>query len=336
MIGLEPSSRAELTAHQATALQALARLCWEQSPFYRRKWEAAGITGPDAISGPADLTRLPFTTRAELVAAQTAHPPAGDLLTVPLSECVSVHQSAGRHGPPLLWYDSAPDRTWVEQTWDYIFAAAGLTPADRAYFAVPFGPVLLYWSGFEQSKARGMLTFTGGAMSALQQVENLYELGVSVLVTEHDHVLKLAEVAQGHGFHPARSSLRAVIYAGRPGLDPRAAADAVRSAWGAEAFSVTWLTEGGITGYECEAHSGGVHLLESEHICEIIDPVSGQPVAPGHSGELVITALGRTAMPVVRYRTGDRVRLATEPCSCGRNFTLLTGPLVAGAQGGAA
>jgi phenylacetate-CoA ligase len=60
-----------------------------------------------------------------------------------------------------------------------------------------------------------------------------------------------------------------------------------------------------------------MHLSEDEFIAEILDPVSGEPVADGATGELVVTALGRTGFPVIRYRTGDVVERNAEPCGSG-------------------
>ena len=77
-------------------------------------------------------------------------------------------------------------------------------------------------------------------------------------------------------------------------------------------------------GFECEAHAG-MHLNEAEFICEVIDPDTG---LPGDEGELVITGLGRVGMPVIRYRTGDHVRLASGVCACGRVSRRLDGGVV--------
>lgn len=322
-------SRTELAALQVRRLGPLLDLAWARCPLYRRKWAAAGLADPGAVRTPADLARLPFTTRAELNAAQAAHPPAGDLPTVPPDQFVAVHQTAGISAPPLLWYDTAASWRWVQDGWEYVLRSAGIAaPGARAFFAFDFAPVLWFWAGFELAQRRGVLTLPGGGMSPLQRVEAIFQLGAELLVTTPDHALELARVAADHGYPPARSPLRAVIYAGRP-----EGGAAIAAAWGAEAFAVTWLTEAGITGYECPAHPGGVHLLESQVICEVVDPGTGAPAA---AGELVVTPLGRTGMPVIRYRTGDLVRMEAAPCPCGRTFARLAGGILGRAgEGGA-
>jgi phenylacetate-CoA ligase len=84
------------------------------------------------------------------------------------------------------------------------------------------------------------------------------------------------------------------------------------------------MTEMGAYGFECAAQAGP-HVNESEFIAEVIDPATG---APAREGELVLSNLGRVGSPLVRYRTGDRVRLATSPCGCGRTFRRLDGGIL--------
>ncbi|MCI0526149.1 MAG: hypothetical protein L0Y56_01665, partial [Nitrospira sp.] len=84
-------------------------------------------------------------------------------------------------------------------------------------------------------------------------------------------------------------------------------------------------TEVGAFGYECGAQPGGVHLNEGEFLAEVLDPSTGKPVVAGGQGELVITSLGRSGTPVIRYRTGDLVGLDQEPCPCGRTFAKMRG-----------
>ena len=88
------------------------------------------------------------------------------------------------------------------------------------------------------------------------------------------------------------------------------------------------MTEIGSLGMECEEAPGGVHLLESECIAEVIDSASGAPVGAGEEGELVLTNLGRWGSPLIRYRTGDRVRLDTRSCRCGRSFARMQGGIL--------
>jgi phenylacetate-CoA ligase len=114
------------------------------------------------------------------------------------------------------------------------------------------------------------------------------------------------------------------LHAGEPGAGIPSVRARIEAGWGARAFDHGGMTEMGAYGYECEAQAG-LHVNESEFVAEVIDPATG---APASEGELVLTNLGRLGSPLVRYRTGDRVRLARSPCGCGRTFARLEGGIL--------
>src|SRR5207244_1002047 len=89
-------------------------------------------------------------------------------------------------------------------------------------------------------------------------------------------------------------------------------------------FDHAGMTEMGAYGFEC-AEQSGLHVNETEFIAEVVDPLTGRASA---EGELVLTNLGRLGSPLVRYRTGDRVRIAQAPCPCGRTFARLEGGIL--------
>ena len=84
----------------------------------------------------------------------------------------------------------------------------------------------------------------------------------------------------------------------------------------------------GAYSFECERQPKGIHVIESEFIPEVIDPQTGKEMEPGETGELVITNLGRPGFPVIRYRTGDLVKLNLSPCACGRTLARFDGGLL--------
>ncbi|MBC7348219.1 MAG: hypothetical protein H5U00_12380 [Clostridia bacterium] len=88
------------------------------------------------------------------------------------------------------------------------------------------------------------------------------------------------------------------------------------------------MTEAGPFAYKCPCQDHALHLLESEFLFEVIDPETGMPAGEGEMGELVVTNLGRTCSPAIRFRTGDLVKLTSEACACGRQFRLLEGGIL--------
>ena len=142
------------------------------------------------------------------------------------------------------------------------------------------------------------------------------------------YALRLAEVAAEEGIDLRAGSVRALIVAGEPGGSIPAMRKRIESAWGARLFDHWGMTEIGSLAVECVENPGGLHLLETECIAEILDPKSLDPVQPGNVGELVITNLGRLGSPLIRYRTGDLVKADTNRCLCGRELLRLEGGIL--------
>ena len=288
--------------------------------FYRRKLADAGVSDVREITALADLE---FTTKAELSQDQTEHPPFGTNLTYSTDRYVRLHQTSGTTGRPLRILDTPDSWRWWRDCWRAIYRAAGVTATDRVFFAFSFGPFIGFWSAFAGAEALGSLCITGGAMSTSERVAAIVATGATVLMSTPTYALRLAEAARQEGVDLVRSALRVSIHAGEPGASIPATRERIESELGVTAFDHTGATEVGAYGFSCEARDG-VHVIESEFIAEVLDPVSGAAREDGE-GELVMTNLGRWGMPAIRYRTGDRVRAVRGRCACGRTLLKLAG-----------
>jgi phenylacetate-CoA ligase len=300
----EPSA---IRALQLSKLQAGLKEVLRSNAFWRARLHD--------VHGWDDFERLPLTTKAELVADQTEHAPLGSNLTYPLDHYVRLHQTSGSSGDlPLRWLDTADSWDWWARIWsDHVYRAAGVTGADRVFFAFSFGPFIGFWSAFEGAGRLGAMCMSGGAMTSEQRVRNMLDLGATVLLCTPTYALRLADVASEIGVNLSGAGIRTTIHAGEPGGSIPATRAAIEAAYSATAFDHTGMTELGPTGFSCSARDG-VHLVESEFIFEVLP-----------DGELVATNLGRWGMPLIRYRTGDRVEVSREPCSCGSPFMKILG-----------
>ena len=313
-----------LRQHQWQRLQALARAVMDANPFWTARWRAAGLTSAADLGGWDDFSRLPFTTKRELVADQDAHPLFGSNLTFPLERYVRVHQTSGTSGAPLRWLDTQASWEWWARCWGFVLAGAGVGPGDRVFFPFSFGLFVGFWGGFEGARALGALAIPGGGQDSPTRLATMQALGATVLVCTPSYALHLLQIARERGIDASRLSVRVTVHAGEPGAGIPSVRARIEAGWGARAFDHGGMTEMGAYGYECQAQAG-LHVNESEFIAEVIDPATG---APATEGELVLTNLGRTGSPLIRYRTGDRVRLATGPCACGRTFRRLEGGIL--------
>src|SRR5712692_8695802 len=267
------------------------------------------------VHGWDDFERLPLTTKVALIDDQAAHPPFGTNLTYPMERFVRVHQTSGSSGDrPLRWLDTEESWDWWLRVWaDHVYHSAGVNAGDRLFFAFSFGPFIGFWSAFGGAQRLGALCISGGAMTSEQRVRSLRDLGASVLLSTPTYALRLADVAETIGVNLSATGVRTTIHAGEPGASIPATRAAIEAAYSAACFDHTGMTELGPTGHSCTQRDG-IHLIESEFIVE---------VAP--DGELIATNLGRWGMPVIRYRTGDRVVVSREPCSCGSPFIKVVG-----------
>ena len=323
----ETLPRDQLQALQFTKLQTLVSTLWDHNRFYTGKWKAAGVQ-PGDMKSLADLSRLPLTTKGELMADQAASGPFGNNLTYPIDHYVRFHQTSGTTGVPLKVPDTEAGWQWWGRCWGHVLAGAGVTAADRVFMAFSFGPFVGFWAATEGARQLGALMVPGGGRDSPQRLELMREVGATVLCCTPTYALRLAEVARETGFDLSTIPMRAIVNAGEPGANVPSTKARIEEAWKAKCYDHAGATEVGAHSFECEAQPGGTHLIEGEYIAEILDPATGQPVAEGERGELVITNLGRTGFPIIRYRTGDVVRTTTQRCVCGRTSLRFEGGII--------
>jgi phenylacetate-CoA ligase len=313
-----------LREHQWRRFQALAREVFPANRFLGRKWQAAGLGRAEDLDGWDAFGRLPFATKHEFVEDQVAEPPFGSNLTYPIERYVRVHQTSGTSGAPVRWLDTEESWAWWARCWGAVFRGAGVNAADRVFFPFSFGLFVGFWAGFEGARAIGALAIPGGGQDSPSRLHTIEALGATALVCTPSYALHLIEVARERGINLATSPVRVTVHAGEPGAGIPAVRARIEAGFGARAYDHAGMTEVGAHSFECSAQSG-LHVNEAEFIAEVIDPGSGQAAS---EGELVLTNLGRAGSPAIRYRTGDRVRVAKDACDCGRTFLRLEGGIL--------
>ncbi|MBI3933619.1 MAG: phenylacetate--CoA ligase family protein [Acidobacteria bacterium] len=321
---LETNPQAQLRELQDRRLHKLLEHVLATNPFYSKKFGAAGIRRPVPLQRLADL---PFTTKAELVADQLEQPPYGTDLSFPLESYTRLHQSSGTTGVPLRWLDTAESWDAFVTQWCFVYRGAGVEPADRVFVAFSFGPFSGFWAGFEAADELGCLAITGGGQTTEQRLVTMSQLRPTVLVCTPTYALRLAETARAKGIDTTELGVRVTIHAGEPGASIPATRLKIEQSWNAKTYDHVGMTEMGAYGYECQQQLGP-HVNESEFIAEFLDPQTGQPVADGERGEVVLTNLFRAGSPLIRYRTGDLAEATRQPCECGRTFSLLRGGIL--------
>jgi phenylacetate-CoA ligase len=328
---VECDDREAIAERQRRRLEQLLAANLRRNAFYTEKLRRAGITTARLLH-PDDLAKLPVTTKTELVADQEAHAPWGSALSEPLDRYTRYTQTSSTTNSPLRWLDTNESWQWMLDCWKAVYRAAHVGAGDRIFFAFSFGPFLGFWTAFDAAYQIGALAIPAGGMSSQQRLAMIDAVAPTVVCCTPTYALRLAEVDSERPAERrplADSAVRAVIVAGEPGGSIPATRDRIERLWGARVFDQHGLTEVGPASFECIECPGALHLNENEFIGEVVDSATLAPVADGQPGELLLTNLGRTGSPVIRYRTGDIVVRRTERCGCGRTLARLEGGILA-------
>ncbi len=296
-----------LRSYQLVRLKETLALAQEASPFYRRSLGSKKVS----LSSLDGLADLPFTTPEQLAAAPL------DFLCVPQDEVerIVTLPTSGTTGPPKRVFFSADDQ---ELTRDFFHwgMSTMVGAGDRVLILLPgslpgsVGDLLK--DGLARMDVQGIPH--GPVTDPRQTLELIERERVTALVGIPVQVLGLARLAATEGKSGA-SGLRSVLLS--TDRVPDAVAKAIEDAWGCKVFNHYGTTEMGLGGgVDCE-EKAGYHLREADLLFEVVDPLTRQPAPEGADGEVVFTTLTRSAMPLIRYRTGDVSRFIAEPCPCG-------------------
>ncbi|HEU5038297.1 MAG TPA: phenylacetate--CoA ligase PaaK [Nocardioides sp.] len=303
-VGTVPDlDRDSLEALQLERLRATLRTAYEQVPHYRRAFDEAGV-GPDDLTTLADLSRYPFTTKADL----RENYPFG-MFAVPRERVARVHASSGTTGrPTVVGYTQDDLDTWAELMARSIRAAGG-RPGDVVQVSYGYG---LFTGGLGAHYGAERLGCTvvpvSGGMTE-RQVQLIVDFGPRVIMVTPSYFLAILDEMDRQGVDPRTTSLEVGIFGAEPWTDEMRRTVEERS--GIRAVDIYGLSE--VMGPGVSQESGetqdGLHVWEDHFLPEIVDPVTLEPVPDGERGELVFTSLTKQAMPVVRYRTRDLTRL---------------------------
>jgi phenylacetate-CoA ligase len=308
----ETLSRDALARLQLERLKAVVARAYDSVPHYRRALDAAGIAPAD-IRRLADVERLPFTTKDDL----RANYPFG-LFAVPRERLARLHASSGTTGKPTVVGYTAGDLALWSDLMARSLAAAGARPGDIVHNAYGYG---LFTGGLGAHYGAERLGCTVVPMSGgntERQIVLLQDFAAAVLCATPSYALNIAEIAERDGVDLKGGALRIGLFGAEPWSE--AMRTELEARLGIAAVDVYGLSEilGPGVACECLEARTGLHGWEDHFLFETIDPETGRNVAPGASGELVITTLTKEALPLLRYRTRDITRLDTRPCICGR------------------
>jgi phenylacetate-CoA ligase len=313
-IEFETLPREALEAIQLRRLKETVERVYATVPFYRRKFDEAGVT-PSDIKGLKDLEKLPFTTKQDL----RDNYPYG-MFAVPMDNVVRIHASSGTTGKSVVVGYTARDiRTWSELM-ARALAAGGTTRGDIIHNAYGYG---LFTGGLgvhygAELLGASVIPISGG--NTRRQVLIMKDFGPTILTCTPSYALHLAEAAAETGVDVGSLKFKSGIFGAEPWSEKmRSEIEAKLRLNAVDIYGLSEVIGPGVS-VECLEARKGLHIFEDHFIPEIIDPESCQTVSNGTQGELVFTTITKEAFPVIRYRTRDVTSLDREPCICGRTF----------------
>lgn len=305
---VEAMDRAALEELQLERLKATVTNAMN-APFYKER--LAGFD-PESLTSAADITKLPFTTKDDL----RSQYPYG-MLTRSVDEFVRLHASSGTTGTPTaVFYTQKDLDTWADLMARSMYAC-GCRKSDVCQNMSGYG---LFTGGLGihyGAERLGMLTIPAGAGNTKRQIKLIRDFKVTVLHIIPSFALYFAQKVQEEGFRTEDMPWRIALIGAEPHTEE--ARRKIEEMMHIKAYNSYGLSEmnGPGVAFEC-VHQKGMHVWEDAYLTEIINPETGEHVAEGEIGELVMTTLTREGMPIIRYRTRDLTRFIPGKCECGR------------------
>ncbi len=310
-----------MAPHKMKVLQknrflSLARWAYERSPFYRTKYDQAGIN-PATLRSLKDITKLPFIYKDDLRASQERTPPYGEHCVAP-RDIYRTYWSTGTTGRPTFMGVSYKEAIY----WDAVAArnlfACGLRKGDVFHHATQLSSFAGGYGFLVAAQLVGANIIPAGAGNTERHIHLIATLKPDFIKILPSYANYVAEVAYKMGIDFSASSVSRVYLSAEP--SPPALRGEIERKWQATTYDSYGLSDiGQPQAFECEERDG-LHDIPDWEFTEIIDPETKEPIhEPGKEGILVYTNLVRKTMPIIRFWTNNPSSWKSfDPCKCGR------------------
>lgn len=306
----ECMSREDMNNLQSARLRKIVDRVYHNVEPYRKKMQEAGLE-PGDINGIEDLHKLPFTTKDDL----RDNYPFG-LFAAPQTDIVRIHASSGTTGKAtVVGYTRKDIDIWRECV-ARCCTMAGLGKDDIIQVAYGYGLFTGGLGGHYGAEHLGATVVPMSTGNTKKLIDMMIDFQATGLMCTPSYLMHIAEVIEEMGVKD-QIKLKATINGAEPWTENMRMQ--IEERLGIHAHDIYGLSEIMGPGVACDCiHHKGLHIFEDHFLPEIIDPQTLQPVAPGETGELVITTLTKEGIPLIRYRTKDLTSLSYEKCECGR------------------
>jgi phenylacetate-CoA ligase len=308
-------------------LQAQLKYAYEKSPFYKKKWDKAGIK-PQDIRSLSDFEQIPFLTKDEIRQDQMEVPPFGSNVCVTRKELARVQGTSGTTGKPTAFGISKGDMERIAEAHARIMWGFGMRQEDIVFIGSFFSLYWGSWGALIGCERLGATAFPFGAGVAGQSEMALgwmKEVKPTIFYGTPSYSLHMAEKAKAKGLNPSKDfCFRTLFFSGEPGAGIPSTKERIEETYGgicidsgSTAEMTPWMSS-----CECE-YRKGMHLWQDLVYAELVDPKTKKRVPYGEEGAIVYTHLERTSQPMFRFWAGDIAMWVNDPCPCGRTYPRL-------------
>lgn len=332
---LECASRDEIAAMQSEKLRAAIPFLYENSGFYRARFNTLGQTPAD-YRGVEDLEKWPIIDKSEMMADVLASPPWGNYTTVDDKlwgeRGWMLFSSSGSTGAPRPFRYTHVDR--VQWAWANArgMHAMGFRKGEVAFVMSGYGPHVFAWGVQAAFDTLDLPCIPGGGMDAKARANIILRFKPTILVCTPSYALHMARVMQSLGHDPAQTSVRTILVGGEPAMGIDSTRTRIEELWGARLVEFYGCTEVSphVGGYSCSAvpapgEPAATHVMEDIQIWEAVDPDTRKALPAGERGLTVCTSLNSESSPQLRFLVGDYATFTHERCSCGRTHARAIG-----------
>lgn len=306
-------------------LKQVCQYAWDNSPFYRKKWDEAGFH-PSHLKSLEDFeTRVPVITKADLRASQAAHPPFGDYLCVPDSEIFHIHGTSGTTGRPTAFGIGRDDWKAMANAHARIMWGMGLRPGDTICIAAVLSLYMGSWgalAGAERLRAKAFPFGAGAPGMSARLVNWMNLMKPKAFYGTPSYAIHLAEVARDEKLNPRDFGLKCLFFSGEPGASVPGVKDRIEDMFGAKVYDCGSMAE--MTPFMnvagSEQSGNGMLCWQDVVYTEVCDPETMRRVPYGQRGTPVYTHLERTSQPMIRLLSGDLTMWTNEETGCGRTY----------------
>ncbi len=306
----------EVKKLQLAKLKKAVEYAYNNSKFYKNMFDKNGLK-PSDIQTLDDIRKIPFTVKTDL----RDNYPYG-LNAVPMEDIARIHASSGTSGKPTVVTYTKNDLEMWSECMARLITMAGVTKKDVVQISFGYG-LFTGALGLHQGMEKvGATVIPASSGNTERQIMLLKDLGATVLVATPSYALYIAEMIEKMGLDINDFKLRVGLFGSEASsVEMHNELERRLHVLSTDNYGLSEIIGPGVAG-EC-TYKQGLHVNEDYFFVEILNPETFEPVPDGEYGELVITALSKEAMPILRYRTKDITRIIPGTCPCGRTMRRL-------------